>query len=42
MRALSAWEGLEGTEPEGWMRVVGDGTGRRRPGGDPGAEYQRP
>jgi hypothetical protein len=36
-RALDAWNGAPGTEPEGWHRALHDG--RRRPAGDAAREY---
>lgn len=37
VRAAEAWDGAEGTEPQGWHRHPS--TGRRRPGGDAAQEH---
>lgn len=40
LRALTKWDGREGTEPEGWHRHPR--SGRRRPGGNEALEYVNP
>jgi len=39
-RALAAWSGVKGTEPDGWHRHPD--SGRRRPDSDPEREYVTP
>ncbi len=40
LQALEEWDGADGTEPTGWVRMIRpDGPIRRRPGGDPAREY---